>query len=49
MESSGLNQLQQIPGVGKTIARDIHNIGIHSIDDLNGRRFGLFLFSQVPY
>ena len=38
MESSGLHQLQQIPGVGKNIARDMHNIGIHSIDDLNGRR-----------
>ena len=38
MESSGLHQLQQIPGVGKSIARDMHNIGINSIDDLNGRR-----------
>ncbi len=38
MESSSLQQLQQIPGVGKTIARDMHNIGIHSIDDLNGRQ-----------
>ena len=28
MESSGLHQLQQIPGVGKSIARDMHNIGI---------------------
>jgi len=36
MESSGLHQLEQIPGVGKTIARDMHNIGINSIDDLNG-------------
>ena len=36
MESSGLHQLQQIPGVGKSIARDMHNIGINSIDDLNG-------------
>jgi len=32
MESSSLQQLQQIPGVGITIARDMHNIGIHSID-----------------
>jgi len=38
MESSALQQLEQIPGVGKTIARDMHNIGIHSIDDLNGLR-----------
>ena len=36
MESSSLHQLQQIPGVGKTIARDMHNIGINSIDDLKG-------------
>ncbi len=36
MESSSLQQLQQIPGVGKTIARHMHNIGIHSIDDLKG-------------
>ena len=34
MESSSLHQLEQIPGVGKTIALDMHNIGIHSIDDL---------------
>jgi len=38
MESSGLHQLEQIPGVGKTIARDMLNIGIHSIDDLKDRR-----------
>jgi len=31
MESSGLHQLQQIPGLSKTIARDMKNIGI---DDL---------------
>jgi len=35
MESSSLHQLQQIPGVGKTIARNMQNIGI---DDLNGRQ-----------
>jgi hypothetical protein len=38
MAPSSLQQLQQIPGVGKTIARDMHNIGIHSIDHLNGRQ-----------
>ncbi|MFC1739565.1 helix-hairpin-helix domain-containing protein [Planctomycetota bacterium] len=38
MESSSLQQLEQIPGVGVTIARDMQNIGIHSIDDLKGRR-----------
>ena len=34
MESSSLQELEQIPGVGRTIARDMQNIGIHSIDDL---------------
>jgi len=33
MESSGLHQLLQIPGLGKNIARDMLNIGI---EDLNG-------------
>jgi len=36
MESSSLQELEQIPGVGKTIARDMLNIGIHSIDALKG-------------
>jgi len=30
MESSSLQELEQIPGVGKTIAQDMQNIGIHS-------------------
>jgi len=38
MESASLHKLEQIPGVGKTIARDMHNIGIHSIDALKGRQ-----------
>ena len=38
MQSPSLQQLQQIPGVGKTIARDMKNIGIHSIDDLKGQQ-----------
>ena len=38
MQSSSLQELEQIPGVGKTIARDMQNIGIHSIDDLKGRQ-----------
>jgi len=38
MESSGLHQLEQVPGVGKTIARDMLNIGINSIDDLKGKQ-----------
>ncbi len=36
MESSSLQELEQIPGVGKTIARDMQNISIHSIDALKG-------------
>jgi hypothetical protein len=35
-ESSSLQELEQIPGVGKTIAQDMQNIGIHSIDALKG-------------
>jgi len=38
MESSSLQELEQIPGVGKTIARDMQNIGINSIDDLKGKQ-----------
>ena len=38
MESSSLQELEQIPGVGKTIAQDMHNIGIHSIDALKGQQ-----------
>jgi hypothetical protein len=36
MESSSLQELEQIPGAGYTIARDMQNIGIHSIDHLKG-------------
>jgi hypothetical protein len=43
MESSSLQELEQIPGVGKTIARDMQNIGIHSIDDLKGTQ------AEQPY
>jgi len=38
MESSSLQELEQIPGAGKTIAQDMQNIGIHSIDALKGRQ-----------
>ena len=38
MESSSLQELEQIPGVGKTIAQDMQNIGIHSIDVLKGKQ-----------
>ncbi|GAI18071.1 unnamed protein product [marine sediment metagenome] len=42
MESSSLQELEQIPGVGKTIAQDMQNIGIHSIDALKGRQAELY-------
>jgi hypothetical protein len=29
--------LTEIPGVGKSIAQDLQNIGIHTIDDLKGK------------
>ena len=38
MESSSLQELEQIPGVGKTIAHDMQNIGFHSIDALKHRQ-----------
>ena len=34
MEHSSLNDLEQIPGVGKNIAQDMRNIGIHSVGQL---------------
>ena len=37
MKKSPLKQLQQIPGVGESIARDMQSIGIHSIRDLKGQ------------
>lgn len=34
MKQSTLKQLQKIPGVGESIARDMQSIGIKSISDL---------------
>lgn len=31
------NDLQNIPGVGKSIAKDLRNIGIYSVGDLIGK------------
>lgn len=31
------SDLQKIPGIGKNIEEDLHNIGIHSIADLKGK------------
>ena len=32
-----LNELVRIPGVGKSIARDLWNLGIRNVDDLKGK------------
>ena len=37
MSRSILTQLETIPGVGKSIAKDMRNIGIRSVDDLKGK------------
>jgi hypothetical protein len=30
----GFDELQRVPGVGKKISRDLHDIGVHSVRDL---------------
>lgn len=37
MTTQILNELMTIPGVGKSIAADLYNIGIRSINDLKGK------------
>jgi Pathogenicity locus len=37
MRKTTKSELEKIPGVGKSIARDLQNIGIHSIADLKGK------------
>jgi len=37
MESATLQQLQQIPGLGKNIERHSQNIASPAIDQLNGK------------
>lgn len=32
-----MDELLTIPGVGKNIAEDLHNIGIHTVADLRGQ------------
>ena len=36
-KNSILKELQQIPGVGKSISLDLYNLGIRSINDLIGK------------
>ena len=38
MESSSPQQLEQIPGIGDSIAQDMRSIGIHCVDDLKGQQ-----------
>ncbi len=37
MSPSIVKELEQIPGVGRSISQDMLNIGIHSLDDLKGK------------
>ncbi len=37
LKKESLKELQQIPGVGKSIANDLWNIGIQTISDLKGK------------
>jgi Pathogenicity locus len=37
MRKTTKSELEKIPGVGKSIARDLQNIGIHSVADLKGK------------
>ena len=37
MRQSALKPLEQIPGVGKSIAQDLRDIGINSVDELKGK------------
>ena len=37
MKAATSNKLETIPGVGKSIAKDMQSIGIRSINDLKGK------------
>lgn len=36
-ETQAIKELSQIPGIGKSLAKDLVNIGIESIADLQGK------------
>jgi len=38
VKQSVSKELEQIPGVGKNIAQDMRNIGIHSVNDLKRKQ-----------
>ena len=37
LKQAALRELQQIPGVGKSIAEDLWNLGYRSVQDLQGK------------
>ena len=37
MSKTAKSELEKIPGVGKSISRDLENIGIHSVANLKGK------------
>jgi len=37
MDDKALKELKTIPGVGKSFARDLYNIGMRSVKDLKGQ------------
>ena len=37
MKQDTSNKLEQIPGIGKSIAQDMRSINIESVDDLKGK------------
>ncbi|MCG2794388.1 MAG: helix-hairpin-helix domain-containing protein [Actinomycetia bacterium] len=51
MEAHGPEELREIPGVGKKISRDLWNLGVRSVGDLEGRdpeELYLFLPPKTP-
>ena len=38
MKQLALTDLEQIPGIGKSIAQDLRDIGIGSVDELKGKK-----------
>ena len=37
MDSASLKELREIPGIGKSLAKDLWNLGIHAVADLQGK------------
>jgi len=47
MNTTAKSELQKIPGVGTSIARDLKNIGINSIADLKGKDSKHFTLNPI--